>query len=441
MRKIILFAGIFVLLFAFSGCTVFETDTEALLSPPVFTEEQEKLNFALTEVIGEDYVLKYPENGKTNSAFIFKDLDNDGSEEAIAFYSVQDESTRINILKNENGKWISVYTAPGFYGEIESVDFVKIDEKGPAVVIKWEKEIGIYRYEKEKLESVYRAECENFDVADIDGNGFSEVIVFFGSPMGRSIVNIVYEEDGKIVVSEQISIHAPANEIYYKTAGLLFEGKSAYFIDSMIYEGVYLTEIITFENGEAKRNFVADFVRTEDEDEETEEDSSGVIVILGGDYGKRGIFLRNTKVSCIDTNGDGIIEMPVEVREDYAQEASENIFFLQYVQHNGTEAVPVWNGVANTENGYIFAVPENWNKTVEIQKSASSDRFVFVEKKSGNEILEIFAVSKSDYQDKYEDYVLAAEDETKNYYVKSFVSEESPYYIPPEIYMENFIFI
>ena len=54
LKRFFVVAGIMTLVFAFSGCTAFETDTEALLSPPVFTEEQENLNFALTEVIGED---------------------------------------------------------------------------------------------------------------------------------------------------------------------------------------------------------------------------------------------------------------------------------------------------------------------------------------------------------------------------------------------------
>ena len=439
LKRFFVVAGIMTLVFAFSGCTAFETDTEALLSPPVFTEEQENLNFALTEVIGEDYVLKYPENGSTNSAFIFEDLDEDGTEEAIAFYSVLDENTRINVLKNEKGKWISVYTAPGFYGDIQKVDFVKIDEKGPAVIIKWEQEIGIYRYEKEKLESVYREICEGFEVADIDGNGFHEVAVFTGSPMRRTMVNIIHGENGGIKVSEQISIHAQYDKIYAKTSGLLNEGKSAYFIDSEISEGVYLTEIMTFENGEAKREFVADFVETGDE--KTEEDTSGIVVVLGGDYGERGIFLRNTKIGCLDTNGDGIIEMPVELREDYAQDKSSEIFFLQYMQYNGEKSEPVWNGVANTESGYLFTVPESWNKKVSVQNGSSTDSFVFTNVKTGAAVLEIFAVSKNDYQDKYEDYILAAEDETKNYYVKLAEGEESEFYIAPETISESFIFI
>ena len=119
MKKLFLIAAVTMLALAFSGCNVLETDTEALMKPPVFTEEQEKLNAALTEVIGESYVLKYPETGEINSAFIFKDLDGDGTEEAMAFYSLLDESTRINILKNKDEKWVSVYEAAGFYGNIK----------------------------------------------------------------------------------------------------------------------------------------------------------------------------------------------------------------------------------------------------------------------------------------------------------------------------------
>ena len=179
----------------------------------------------------------------------------------------------------------------------------------------------------------------------------------------------------------------------------------------------------------------------EKEEAENEKENEGVVVVVGGGYGKRGIFLRNTKVPCMDINGDGIVEMPVEVREDYAQDISSEIFFLQYMQFGGETSVSVWNGVANTESGYLFAVPESWNEKVTVSYGSSSESFVFTEKKTGNEVLEIFAVSKNDYQDKYEDYVFAAEDETKNYYVKFFVGEESAFYIEPETISESFIFI
>ena len=45
----------------------------------------------------------------------------------------------------------------------------------------------------------------------------------------------------------------------------------------------------------------------------------------------------------MDINGDGFIDLPVEYREDYAQEASEKIFFLQYMSCAGTETKPQIN--------------------------------------------------------------------------------------------------
>ncbi len=430
--------AVVALCLSFSGCTFFETDTEALMRPPVFTEEQEKLNAALTEVIGESYVLKYPKTGETNSAFIFKDLDSDGAEEAMAFYSLLDGSTRINVLKKENENWVSIYEAAGFYGEIERIEFAKIDDKGDAIIINWEQEAGIYRYESERLETLYRASCEGTDIVDINGDGYEDVIVLSGNPIGRTNINIAYSDGASVCVTETISINAGYDSIYSKFAGKLSDGRNLYFIDSEIYDGVYLTEMIALEEGKAKRYFTADFV--EYEEEETEEEKPGIIVVVGGDYGKRGIFLRNTKAVCMDIDRDGFTELPVEFREDYAQEASEKIFFLQYMDYEESAAKPVWNGVANTEGGYLFSVPESWNEKVSVSFGNSSDELIFKDIETEEIILEVCSVMKSDYQDKYEEYIFAAEDEIKNYYVKIFAGPESEFYIVPESFEKSFIF-
>ena len=434
MKKLLLIIAITAFCLGFSGCTVFETDTEALMKPPVFTEEQEKLNSALSNILGESYVLRYPEIGETNSAFVFHDLDGDGTEEAMAFYSILDDNTRINVLKKEGENWISVCEAPGFYGEIKRVDFAETEKNRCSIVVSWEKEIGVYSYKNQRLETLYKTDCEGAYIDDVDGNGFSEIAVFSGNTTGRNVVNIIYGRSGSVYVTGDTSVHAGYGRIFSAVSGELYEGKNVLLVDSEIYDGVYLTEMIALEEENAKRYFISDFVESEPEDD-PEYDG----LISGGNYGKRRIFLRNTKVFCMDTNLDGIIEMPVEYREDYAHEASEEIFFLQYMQFDGEKSEAVWNGAANTKNGYLFAVPEKWNDEFAIS-FGSSGEFVFAEKKTGKTVFEIFAVSKNDYQDKYEDYVLAAEDENNNYYIKSAISPESELYINPEQYRECFIF-
>ncbi len=442
MKKLILLLAVLFICAAFSGCTVFETDTEALMHPPVFSEEQEKLNAALTEVTGGSYILKYPTGGEINSAFVFEDLDGDGIEEALAFYSLLDESTRINVLKKEGEGWKSVYEAAGFYGDIEYINFTEIDKNVKVLMVKWEEEAAVYRYENEKLKTLHRASCNGISIADIDGNSYSELVVFESDLSGRNTVNVVYSDGENILVSENTMAHAEYGKIYSEKTGFFYEGQYAYFIDSEVSDGIYLTEILTFENGELDRSFVADYVEYEQENEsDSEHSGSGAIVIIGGNYGKRGIFLRNTAVYCMDTNGDGIIEMPMEIREDYAQSKSEEIFFLNFMQCDGVDSVPVWNGVANTKKGYLFALPESWNSYVEVSISSSGEELVITEKESGEEILKIFAVLKSDYQDKYEDYILGAEDGNYNYYVEARTEEGESFVTAPEIIVESFIFI
>ena len=434
MKKLLFVIAAMMVCLGFSGCTVFETDTEALMKPPVFNEEQEKLNSALANILGESYVLRYPESGETNSAFVFHDLDGDGTEEAMAFYSILDDNTRINVLKKDGEDWISVCEAPGFYGEIKKVDFAETEKNRCSIVVSWEKEVGIFSYKSQRLETLYKTDCEGAYIADIDGNGFSEIVVFSGNTTGRNVVNIVYGEKGSVSTTDDTSVHAGYGKIFSGITGELYEGKNMIFVDSEIYDGVYLTEMLALEEGAAKRYFISDFVESEPEEIPGYEG-----VVLGGNYGKRRIFLRNTKVFCMDTNRDGMIEMPVEYRDDYAHEASDELFFLQYVQYNGEKPEVVWNGAANTESGYLFSVPENWNEKYTISFGPAGE-FVFSDKKSGKPVFEIFSVSKNDYQDKYEDYVLAAEDETNNYYIKSGIDPESAFYIDPENYRECFIF-
>ncbi len=440
MRKILLVLASLAFCLAFSGCTVFETDTEALMRPPVFSEEQAKLNEALTAVIGEDYSLKYPASGGTNSAFIFRDLDEDGTDEAMAFYSTADNNTRINILKRSGEDWISVYEAAGFSGDIENIEFADVDEKSPAVIISWESEIGIYRFEENRLERLHGSECYGSETTDMDGDGFSDIIIFKGTNMDRSILNVFHLYDGKITLSEDVATHAEYSEIFSSEVGNLGSGKTAYFMDSEIYEGVYLTEILTVEGNTVIEQTIDDFVEDETASQE-EEDPSGTIVIVGGNLGKRRIFTRNTAVYCMDINGDGIMEFPVEVRDDYAREASETVYYLEFMQYNGTVSAPVWHGVANSEAGYLFSVPVQWNSAAKVTIDSASGELCFRSIETGEEVLKIHTVLKSDYQDKYENYILAAENGEFNYYIEALAAEESNFYIDPADYQNCFTFI
>lgn len=128
--------------FMLCGCNV-GTDVETLLRPPRPAGEQRKIQQALEEYINSakpknapnvqgGYVLKYPSAGEYRSAFVIKDLDGDGTDEAIVFYrrGIETDKISLNFLKKDKGDWKSVCDIEGAGTNIERVQFGDLDGNG-----------------------------------------------------------------------------------------------------------------------------------------------------------------------------------------------------------------------------------------------------------------------------------------------------------------------
>ena len=434
MKKILLMFAAALFAVAFSGCSAFETDTEALMQPPSLTEEQAKLNDALTNVIGENFYLKYPLNGGSNSAFMFCDLDGDGSEEALAFYSSGDDTsgTRINILRQSEGDWVSVYEAAGSSGDISDVHFLDIG-KEKLLVVKWDKEVGIYDFVENRLEQLYMSPSDGIELADMNGDGIMDVVVFSGSYDGRCTARILYSSDGGMNISEGVYINAEYANIYSTASGGLGDGRIGFFVDSKIYDNIYLTEVLVLEGERTLRYTIASFIV-----EEEDETSSGTGFIIS----KRGMYARNTAAVCMDIDNDGIIEMPVEIREDTATTENEKLYFIKYVKYDGKDALPVWYGFACGEEGYVFRLEEEWSEGIEIKYNAALGEYSFIDIENGEEVLSIRSARVGDYQDIYEENeVLAGKNGTKAVYITVRAKEGDKYYIAPQSCRERLLFI
>ena len=436
-RRIFLFLAVLALVFAFSGCGTFEIDTEALMTPPSLTEEQTKLHFALSQVIGENYHLKYPAGDFANSAFMFSDLDGDGTEEALAFYSLDDENTRINILRKRNDDWISIYEAAGSSGDIQSVRFVQMENQN-LLVVQWNQEAGVYRFIGDRLETLYSSLCDGIDIADLSGDGIGDILVFSNAFNGRSNLRIIYRENGEMLVTDGVDLNAEYSTVYSTTTGDIGNGKTGYFIDAKLHDNIYLTEVVTLEKGKACRYTIADFIPYEPEDEP--ENYGGITLITR--YGPRGIYTRNTPARCLDLNGDGIVEFPVEIREDPATQENKNYFYLQYMSFNGETSDPVWCGFVDPEEGFGFRLPESWADAVGISYNETYREYRFTEEESGIEVLRLRLVLQNEYQDRFEeDYVLLGENQTKVF--SAFVSDKAqePFWLDPDTLKARFSFI
>lgn len=431
--KSVFFLMIMLIIIAFSGCTSIDLDAESLLEPPSLAEEQEKLNEALSDVIGEDYKLIYPSNGSYNSAFMFYDIDSDDEDEALAFYSIDNESTRMNILKcDENGNWISVYEAAGSSGDVDSVNLVDLGDGEYSIVVKWSSEVGVYSFLDNKLKTKYLMSCDGIYIGDISGDGFDDIVLFGGSYLGRSNARILCYYENELVETNSVYLNAKYNDIYNFVIGDLGNGHRGIFVDSKIYDNIYLTEVISLRDDYALRYTIADFIP-----EEEEEIEGSTIITLN--YGVRGIYARNTKAKCEDIDNDGIIEFPVEYRNDTASESDDRLFFIQYMKYNGNDTSVVWTGFTDPESGFMVTLPESWIDEIVISKNSASGEFIFSKYHDGNEVLRIHAINEKEYQDIFDDrYELVLEKFHTKYYAAVTSQENDQYYIEPDTLSQRF---
>ena len=101
-----------------SGCSALSFDVRSQLVPPTATGDEQQIQLALERYLAEEYgaaqaeqyKLKYPMEGDYRTAFIVEDVDEDGDDEALVFYTVDSDTEYIhlNYLRKLGTEWESM---------------------------------------------------------------------------------------------------------------------------------------------------------------------------------------------------------------------------------------------------------------------------------------------------------------------------------------------
>lgn len=148
---------------AFTGCSGAKMKSPmGLMRPPLSAGVDSELKSAfLAAATGKgkaasssDISLISPLSGDYRSAFVLHDIDNDGVDEALVFYKLENEPSKehMNVLDNVNGKWVSVGDFSGTGTDVNFVRFVQMTETGyPAILVSQ----SLYENDSSKILSVY----------------------------------------------------------------------------------------------------------------------------------------------------------------------------------------------------------------------------------------------------------------------------------------------
>lgn len=394
---------------------------EKLMKPPKLTKEQSAIYTALEKAVGtSDIKLKYPKSGKNRSAFVFYDLDNDGIDEAIAFYQTNNSDiTRINILdKAPNNVWYSRDDMAGGGTDVDFIDFVNMDTSGNLhIIIGWEDKLEvlnhatIFSYSDHVLTEEFSEDYTNVVIDDIDGDNLLDImLILYGRSYGNADAMLIGNYKGGIDVISQFHLNDNITSINQVKVGKTAENKIGIFIDEMIDKQYYTTEVIGLRDKK--------IVSLLDTDYDEDDDEVAITAITPK---------RNLNVLCKDIDYDGILEVPTtEVFPGYDDEniEEEKMYMTTYYKVSEESLVSGTSFAINTDDGYSIKFPDKWVGNVTVVKQPETGEWKFIPYNDGKvtentaPLLRIQVFSLNDYRDKFDidNFVLLAQKGIFEYY-------------------------
>lgn len=458
-----------------SSCSGLNLITEDLMRPPRLTQEQIDLEDALRESLSTgEYSLKYPKGGDYRSAFVFHDLDGDGEEEVLAFYSLQyDEYARVAILDFIDEKWVSVCELSGEDINIEFVSFAHVTSQDtPNILIGWsgsrrgESQLAIYTYEDRTLNNLLKYESfTEYSVCWIDDlnlDGMDDVILLIkdsGTREESSWIRQITFDRYNAVYIEEYSLSDSIADFSSVTTGQFSPDSQqrALFIDEQIAGNMLVTEVFTLESGSLEPVIYSGM--DEPEYEQTLEEASALTAeeaFFDEDYEEwlqLSLFDRTLRPQsaayCADVNDDGVIEIPTaRIMPGYDSDAVyevDRLYLTEYQQLQGEHyqriTAVVFNSSAQS-GGYSVRFPLEWIGNVTIVNVMEEGEWRFIAYDNtledplsnlSGELARIRVVSQQDYQDQFlASYQELARRGTFIYYGYIPPNVQSPYAITIE---------
>ena len=389
IKKFICLCLVTVLVFCFSGCSLFEGSVDDMLLPPKLEGEMRPIQEALEDAAGQDITLRYPETGEYRSAIVLKDLNNDAENEAIAFYSVTEDSTvtmHINVIAASDERWQSKGDMSLVGNGIEKVTFADLDGDGSLEIIVGflvfgtvDKKIGVYSFNGETFVQRALEQYTNFVCVDMTKDGIKDLTLIYHNAAEKSAFSKVFSmttsgiaEVGKVALDGGITSYLTP------VISSLRDGSPAIYIDAVKGSGM-LTEILWFTGGTLKTVY----------------DSSAP---------EANLTYRQNAVESRDYNGDSVIDIPLsEILISTASLADiDKVYFTNWSDFDGHSFRTLSSSFVNISDGYSLTVPAQWkDKIYLLRRTEQRMRVIYSydpsKKTSGKELFRIAVVADTNY--------------------------------------------
>ncbi len=391
IKKIaVLLLGVFL----FSGCSD-GFGTDQLITPPKLTTDQSELFTALETAIGSDsFKLKYPLRGDYRSAFVLKDIDLDGEEEAIAFYEATTSgvsSTWLAIMTRDSGEWYPAYQIPSEGTDIDFISFLPITSSSKDNVIIGYSDsreaistMAVYDYNEGDLTKRYQDVYHENINTDFNGDGLEELILINHGDENHPAMKLVGYYAGEVRKLSEIILPSASDSFKSVGSGFFAENLPGIYVDIVIGEDLLTTILATVEGNKLTEIYPEDLGFARDFDR------------------------RIAAPGVRDIDNDGYLEFPIDYVLNGYDEGDENpVFETRYYSIVGGTFTLTDIAIANYNNNYLLTIPPSWWEIVTVIEASEPNEWSFnlyagTLEDSTAELLRIKAVGPGDYVDQFD---------------------------------------
>lgn len=249
---------VLILMLLLSGCSGLPGNVDELLSPPRLTLQQSRITDLLDEHVGSAVRLKYPRRGEFLSPFVSSDLDGDGVNEIVVFYS--DEATSRNVhlavFALQKDEYVLTAEGEGLGTEIEAISISDLYGNGsPSLIVGYtstnlsDKYLAIYNYKDQLLQKLYDQSYSEYVLADFTGSDTSDLVVLSPAtqpgPIEASLLTV---QNGTLATIYSVTLDVRLQSCVALSSTPAGDGTNALVLDGTLAGGAYATEVLRCEN-------------------------------------------------------------------------------------------------------------------------------------------------------------------------------------------------
>lgn len=352
MKKLRIFACLVCILLTLSSCRISNFDTDALLTPPQMNAANQQIQKALAAAVGADYELVYPKSGVYQNAIISVDVNGNGVNEAICFYTAGNEKkVSFTVLENTKNGWAAKSMTGSQSESVDFVDFFDYNGDGAKeLVVGWqylmgdEKALEVFAYNNSNISSVFTGLYSNCTVFE------SALVLISRNTTGKTATASIIGQKGKeLDIVGTASLNSSITSIVGVQSSRIND-LYAIFIDEQIENQLYSTEVLTV-NPSLELTNISSKITT--------------------------LTTRKSPVRCMDIDKNGIIDLPVEKAfSSYSiSDKTENLYYFEWygIGQNG-ELSNLFNAYVGSSEQFIIKLDKKWQDSITVKKDGVNDR-------------------------------------------------------------------